>query len=99
MAKRRLLSQQEINDGLEKLSGWKIVNGKLHKEFQFKSFVQAFGFMTSIAITAEAMNHHPEWFNVYDKVRVDLITHDLGGISTFDVALAEKMNQLAESFS
>jgi len=99
MAKRRLLSQQEINDGLGKLSGWKIVNGKLHKEFQFKSFVQAFGFMTSIAITAEAMNHHPEWFNVYDKVRVDLVTHDLGGISTFDVALAEKMNQLAESFS
>jgi 4a-hydroxytetrahydrobiopterin dehydratase len=99
MAKRVLLNEQEIQDSLKKLSGWKIVKGKLHKEFQFDSFVRAFGFMTSVAITAEAMNHHPEWFNVYDKVRVDLVTHDLGGISTFDVALAQKMNQLAESLS
>ena len=99
MTKRTLLKQNEIEDSLKRLSGWKIINGKLHKEFQFESFIHAFSFMTSVAITAEAMNHHPEWFNVYDKVRVDLVTHDLGGISTFDVALAEKMNQLAESFS
>jgi 4a-hydroxytetrahydrobiopterin dehydratase len=99
MAKRTLLSDEEIQNSLKQLSGWRVVKGKLHKEFQFDSFVHAFGFMTSVAITAESMNHHPEWFNVYDKVRVDLVTHDLGGISTFDVALAEKMNQLAESFS
>jgi 4a-hydroxytetrahydrobiopterin dehydratase len=97
--KRILLAKQELEDSIKRLPGWEIVNGKLHKEFQFESFVRAFGFMTSVAITAESMNHHPEWFNVYDKVRVDLITHDLGGISTFDVILAEQMNQLAESFS
>lgn len=99
MAKRALLREEEIQESLKRLSGWKVVRGKLQKEFQFDSFVHAFGFMSSVAITAEAMNHHPEWFNVYNKVRVDLVTHDLGGISTFDVALAEKMNQLAQSFS
>jgi len=57
--------------------------------------VRAFGFMTSVAIEAEAMNHHPEWFNVYGTVKVDLVTHDLGGISTFDVILAGKMDRLA----
>jgi 4a-hydroxytetrahydrobiopterin dehydratase len=99
MAKRKLLTEQEIEENLGRLSGWRVIKGKLHKEFEFDSFVRAFGFMTTVAITAEAMNHHPEWFNVYNKVKVDLVTHDLGGISTFDVALAEKMNQLAESFS
>src|SRR5262245_53976846 len=99
MAKRTLLSKHEIEENMKRLDGWKIVNGKLHKEFQFDSFVRAFGFMTSIAIRAEAMKHHPECVNFYDRVRVDLVTHDLGGISTFDVTLAEKMNQLAESFS
>jgi 4a-hydroxytetrahydrobiopterin dehydratase len=95
VAKRELLTKTQIDDSLKKISGWKVVNGKLHKEFEFASFVEAFGFMTSVAITAEAMNHHPEWFNVYNKVRVDLVTHDLGGISTFDVLLAEKMDRLS----
>ncbi|MCH8020273.1 4a-hydroxytetrahydrobiopterin dehydratase, partial [candidate division KSB1 bacterium] len=64
-----------------------------HKNFQFESFVEALGFMTKTALAAEAMNHHPEWFNVYNKVTVDLSTHDLGGISTWDFELAKKMEE------
>lgn len=94
MTKRKLLSKNELSKELKKLSGWKVEKGKLHREFKFGSFVEAFGFMTSVALEAEAMNHHPDWFNVYDVVRVDLMTHDLGGIGTFDVELARKMNRL-----
>lgn len=94
MVKRRLLSKEELNQELKKIPNWKALNGKLHREFKFDSFVEAFGFMTSVAIEAEAMNHHPDWYNVYNKVRVDLVTHDLGGIGTFDVALAQKMDRL-----
>ena len=95
MSTRRLLGPAELRQCLNKLSGWKKVKGKLHREFKFGNFLKAFGFMKKVAIAAEAMNHHPEWFNVYNKVTVDLVTHDLGGISTFDVLLAEKMNALA----
>jgi 4a-hydroxytetrahydrobiopterin dehydratase len=94
MTKRKLLSKNELSKELKKLPGWKVEKGKLHREFKFGSFVEAFGFMTSAALEAEAMNHHPDWFNVYDLVRVDLMTHDLGGIGTFDVELARKMNRL-----
>ena len=94
MAKRVLLTKDEVQQALKKLPGWKVVKGKLHKEYDFRSFVRAFGFMTSVAIEAQTMNHHPEWFNVYGKVKVDLVTHDLGGISTFDVMLAQKMERL-----
>ena len=95
MGTPRLLGSTELRQHLQKLSGWKRVKGKLHKEFRFRDFLKAFGFMKKVAVAAEAMNHHPEWFNVYNKVDVDLVTHDLGGISTFDVLLAEKMNGLA----
>jgi 4a-hydroxytetrahydrobiopterin dehydratase len=95
MATRRLLGPAELRRSLKKLSGWKRSKGKLHKEFKFGDFRKAFGFMKKVAGAAERLNHHPEWFNVYNKVRVDLVTHDLGGISTFDVLLAEKMNALA----
>jgi 4a-hydroxytetrahydrobiopterin dehydratase len=94
MKKRRLLSETELKQQLKKIPGWRVVKGKLHREFKFDSFVKAFGFMTSVAIEAETMNHHPDWYNVYNVVRVDLMTHDLGGIGTFDVVLAEKMNRL-----
>jgi 4a-hydroxytetrahydrobiopterin dehydratase len=93
--KRKLLTEAEIAAALQKLQGWRVVKGKLYKEFHFPDFVEAYGFMTSVAIEAQAMNHHPEWFNVYGDVKVNLVTHDLGGISTFDIALAEKMNRLA----
>ncbi len=94
MAERRKLSEQEIASSLGSLKGWSIENTKLHKEFQFKSFVQAFGFMTSVALIAESMNHHPEWFNVYNKVVIDLTTHDAGGISNLDFELASKVEKL-----
>ena len=95
MATPQLLGPAELRKHLRKLSGWKKAKGKLHKEFKFGDFRKAFGFMKKAAVAAEAMNHHPEWFNVYNKVEVDLVTHDLGGISTFDVLLAEKMNGFA----
>src|SRR5919204_5704610 len=86
------LSDQEIEREVKKLEGWKIVNGKLNRSFEFKSFVQAFGFMTKVAMEAEKMNHHPEWFNVYSKL--DLVTHDVDGISNYDIKLAEIINQV-----
>src|SRR5574341_2623653 len=97
MAKRTLLKKGDLKEVLKTLPGWKVVKGKLHKEYEFDSFIRAFSFMTAAAITAESMNHHPEWFNVYNKVRVDLVTHDLGGISTFDIILDSKMERLASS--
>jgi len=95
MPTRRLLRPAELRESLGKLPGWKRVKGKLHREFKFGDFVKAFGFMKKAAVAAEAMNHHPEWFNVYNKVTVDLVTNDLRGISTFDVLLAGKMDALA----
>ena len=95
MAERKKLSDSEIQESLTQLSGWSIENGKLHKNFQFESFVEAFGFMTKAAIEAEKMNHHPEWFNVYNKVAVRLTTHSAGGITELDFELARKLNQLA----
>lgn len=88
------LSEPEIRSALRKLKGWKVVEGKLHREFKFDDFIHAFGFMTSCAIVAEAMGHHPEWSNVYNRVVVDLTTHDAGGISAKDFELAGKLNDL-----
>jgi len=79
------------------LTSSKLVNGKLHKEFQFADFVAAFGFMAQAALVAERMNHHPEWFNVYRTVRVDLATHDVSGISEGDFVLAEAMDKIASN--
>ena len=88
------LSETEIQKELESLSGWSVVTGKLHKDFEFESFNQAFGFMTRAAMEIEKMNHHPEWFNVYNKISVDLTTHDAGGITKNDVDLARILNSL-----
>lgn len=94
----RKLSKVELDKELGKLKGWKIVNGKLNRTFEFDSFVQAFGFMTRVAMEAEKMNHHPEWFNVYNKVVIDLTTHDLGStISNYDVKLASVISKLANN--
>ncbi len=89
------LSQTDIDEELKNLSGWNVVNEKLHKEFQFDSFNQAFGFMTRAAMEIEKMNHHPEWFNVYNKITIELTTHDAGGITKNDVKLAIILNSLA----
>ena len=88
------LSSDEIQTELKKVAGWVIQDEKLHKVFQFSSFIEAFGFMTQLALVAESMNHHPEWFNVYNRVVIDLTTHDAGGISNLDFELASKANNL-----
>ncbi len=88
------LSQEDIGEELKNLSGWSVVNEKLHKKFQFDSFNQAFGFMTRAAMEIEKMNHHPEWFNVYNRITVELTTHDAGGITKNDVNLAKILNSL-----
>ena len=88
------LSESDIDEELKKLSGWNVKDDKLHKEFQFDNFNQAFGFMTRAAMEIEKMNHHPEWFNVYNRITVDLTTHDAGGITNNDVNLAKILNSL-----
>ncbi len=88
------LSKTDIDEELKSLPGWSVVNEKLHKEFQFDNFNQAFGFMTRAAMEIEKMNHHPEWFNVYNKITIELTTHDAGGITKNDVNLAKILNSL-----
>lgn len=94
MVERKKLTDKEAHDALKSLPGWSIVREKLHKEFTFKDFVQAFGFMARVALVAEKMNHHPDWSNVYNRVVIDLTTHDLGGISSFDVEFASNVDRL-----
>ena len=88
------LSSEKITQELENLSGWTIKEGKLHKDFEFEDFNQAFGFMARASMHIEKMNHHPEWFNVYNKITVDLTTHDSGGITENDIELAKILNSL-----
>ena len=88
------LTDAEISALLPKTMGWNVVDGKLHREFACKDFVTAFGNMTRVALVAEAMNHHPEWFNVWNKVVIDLNTHSVHGISDYDFTLAEKINEI-----
>ena len=88
------LSSESIDIELKNLKGWTVVNNKMHKEFEFDDFNQTFGFMTRAAMHIEKMNHHPEWFNVYNKIIVDLTTHDTGGITQNDINLAKILNSL-----
>lgn len=88
------LSEKEIDDKLKNISGWSVVNEKLHKEFEFESFNQAFGFMTRAAMEIEKMNHHPEWLNIYNRITIELTTHDAGGITKNDIQLAKILNSL-----
>ena len=93
------LSDTEIESALERVPGWMVRDGKLHREFRFRNFNQAFGFMARAALYAEVMNHHPEWSNVYATVVVDLVTHSADGITNLDFALAKKMNAISEECS
>jgi 4a-hydroxytetrahydrobiopterin dehydratase len=88
------LAEAEIQEHLVGVRGWSVVNGKLHRTFACKDFVAAFGNMTRVALVAEAMNHHPEWSNVWNKVTVDLTTHSVSGISNLDFELAAKINEI-----
>jgi 4a-hydroxytetrahydrobiopterin dehydratase len=91
----RKLNDEEIKLALSRLAGWSVVGGKLHREYRFRDFVEAWGFMSSAALVVQQMDHHPEWFNVYHTVRIDLVTHDVGGISRRDVDLAGKLEDPA----
>jgi 4a-hydroxytetrahydrobiopterin dehydratase len=88
------LTDGEVQERLKKIAGWSLANGKLHREFQCKDFVAAFGNMTRVALVAESMNHHPEWCNVWNKVVIDLNTHSVKGISDYDFSLAEKISEI-----
>ena len=96
MAQAALLSDGEVRSALSGLDGWTIVDGKLHREYAFPDFAHAFGFMAAAATAIEKMDHHPEWFNVYGRVTVDLWTHSAGGITPRDTKLAEILEALAK---
>ncbi len=88
------LTAQQIEEHLTELSGWALKGGKLHRDLTFDDFVGAFGFMSQVALLAESQQHHPEWSNVYNRVSIDLTTHDAGGISAKDFALAQSIDGL-----
>jgi 4a-hydroxytetrahydrobiopterin dehydratase len=92
--KRSPLSPEDIAQRLSHLDGWSVSAGKLQRELRFADFVQAFGFMTRVALVAERMDHHPEWSNVYNRVVIELTTHDAGGLSELDFELARRVNEL-----
>ena len=94
MARPAKLSDDEVRARLGERTGWELAGGKLHREFRFDGFVEAFGFVTRLALVAESMNHHPEWRNVYDRVSIDLATHDAGGITQLDFELAAAADRL-----
>jgi len=94
MAEVQKLSEAEITSRLSELDNWQMIDGKLLKTFTFKSFVQAFGFMSSVALLAEAMSHHPDWSNVYNRVTIGLNTHDMGGITDWDFSLAKQIDEI-----
>ena len=92
-----VLTDIEINEKLKQLNAWSFLNGRLSKEFKFKNFKQAFGFMTQVAIAAEVMDHHPEWSNVYNKVEINLVTHSEDGITMLDIDLANQIEIINNS--
>lgn len=89
------LSEQEIERGLEALPKWRRKGDGIERGYRFKDFVEAFGFMSQVALIAEKMNHHPEWSNVYGRVDVRLTTHDADGITELDLGLAREMDRLS----
>ena len=89
------LRAEQIEALPSQFPAWVVINGKLRRELRFADFVQAFGFMSQVALVAEAMGHHPEWSNVYRNVEVRLTTHDAGGLTDLDRKLAEAMDRLA----
>jgi len=92
MRNELILSNQQLENQLKELEDWNIKNKKLFKAFKFSDFAQAFEFMSLVAILAEAMDHHPEWSNVYNEVEINLVTHSEGGITQLDIDLAKKID-------
>ena len=99
MPRAQKLNDEEVHRQLSALPKWTLDAGKLYRLFVFDDFNEAFGFMTRSALVAETLNHHPEWFNVYNRVEVRLTTHDAGGLSGLDFELAAKMETLSGTAS
>ncbi|MGA2433756.1 MAG: 4a-hydroxytetrahydrobiopterin dehydratase [Bryobacteraceae bacterium] len=95
MASQARISSEELHSALAGLPGWELAGEKLHREYRFPDFIHAFGFMATAAVMIEALGHHPEWSNVYNRVTVDLTTHDAGGITAKDLELARKLEAIA----
>ena len=91
-----LLKDEELKELVVKIPGWEIKSEKIQREFNFDSFIEAFSFMTKIALICEKYNHHPNWENVYSKVIIRLNTHDLGGITNLDQTLASEINKILD---
>jgi 4a-hydroxytetrahydrobiopterin dehydratase len=97
MSEPKALNPSQLQDAVAKLSNWSVKQGKLHAEFKFDDFVSAFAFMTKVAFAAEAAQHHPEWRNVYNRVTIDLTTHDAGdAITQLDIDLARQIDTIAQ---
>ena len=90
-----ILSPSEIEAALARLPGWKLMDARLHREYRFPDFIHAFGFMATAAVMIESLGHHPDWSNVYNRVTVDLSTHDAGGVTAKDVELAARLEEIA----
>jgi 4a-hydroxytetrahydrobiopterin dehydratase len=95
MARPTKLADADVTQRLAALPGWTLKDGKLHRELTFPDFTEAFAFMTDVAREADALDHHPEWFNVYNRVVIDLATHDASGVTTLDFELARRAEDLA----
>ncbi len=96
MSEVKALSKTQIEKEIAALPNWAVKSGKLHAEFKFETFVDAFAFMTKVAFAAESTQHHPEWSNVYNRVTIDLVTHDAGNaISQLDINMARKIDTLS----
>ncbi len=92
-----LYTTSQIQEHFSGLKNWNLVENTLYKEFKFKNFVTAFGFMTQVAMEAEKLNHHPDWKNVYNTVSITLSTHDAGGLTELDFKLASLIDKLSEN--
>ena len=88
------LSADAVAQKLASVADWELRNNRIYREFKFANFIEAFGFMTQVAMLAESMDHHPEWSNVYNRVKICLTTHDVDGLSERDFVLAENIDKL-----
>ena len=92
-----LIEKNQLNYFIENNPSWVIDNKTIKKEFKFKDFIEAFGFMSKVALLSEKMDHHPSWQNIYNKVIINLTTHDMSGITTNDIKLAEAIDTFIDS--
>ena len=96
MTRPARLTDAQIAERLAALPGWSVSDGKLRRELKFKDFSEAFGFMARVALVAEKLDHHPDWSNVWNRVTVELWTHDAGGITALDFELAAATDRIAD---